>query len=391
MIARGLVVNLGLLAIALASPALGREAGDAPAIRSLAFSPDGLWLAAGSGEPNDPGEVVVWNLKTRKPQFIHREKQGTPSVAFSHDSQRLAVGIFADECKLLDPATGAVKTVLAGHGKASRGVAFSPDGHVLAVGCYDHQIRLWDLRTKKIAHVLEGHTGIVYAVVFSHDGKRLASTSADDTARLWDTAEGKLLKTFADYDSITRHAVFGPQSKWLVTSSWDASVKLRDVDSGKLLVNLGGRGSTEGLALSKDNQTLAVARGRHVEIHPVVVRLATKEEAGAILKLLERLDNDDIEIREQAGRDLRKIGWLADPFLRQAAKESKSAEVRMRARRLRTQMRQEPPAILLKGHEENINCVQFSADGHHLASAGLDGVILFWDATSWQMIGELRR
>jgi WD40 repeat protein len=387
---RRLIMTIGLSVIASATPAFGQQPAEAPAIRTLAFSPDGLWLAAGSGEPDEPGELVVWNLNTRKPQFIHREKHGIPSVAFSPDNTRLAVGIFTDECKLLDPATGAVKTVLAGHGKASRGTAFSPDGQVLAVGCYDHMIRLWDLRTRKIVHVLEGHTDWVYAVVFSHDGKRLASTSADRTARLWDAAEGELLKTFDDFESITRDVVFGPKSKWLATTSWDSSVKLRDIDSGKILVNLGGREAGEGLALT-DGQTLAVAGGRRVEIHPIVLGPATKDETRTILGLIERLDHEDIDVRDQASGELRKIGRLAEPFLRAAMKESKSAEVRMRARRLRTAMREDPPAIVLKGHEESVSCVQFSPDGRHLASAGRDGVIFFWDVTTWKKSGELRR
>src|SRR5271166_437456 len=114
-------------------PAMKGKSVRPPGIRALAFSPDGKLLAAVSGEPEEKGEAIVWDLATYKPRFVHREAVGTPSVAFSPDGKVLAVGTFTDSARLLDVATGKLLRSLPGHGKSARGLAYSPDGNTLAV------------------------------------------------------------------------------------------------------------------------------------------------------------------------------------------------------------------------------------------------------------------
>ncbi|MBI3412307.1 MAG: WD40 repeat domain-containing protein [Planctomycetes bacterium] len=381
---------IGICLILSSTTLFAQEPVNPPIIRALAFSADGNWLAASSGEPDEGGDLVVWNLKARKAQFIHREKTGIPSVAFSPDSSLLAVGGFGDECKLLDAATGKPRTVLAGHGEAARGVAFSPDGKVLAVGCYDHNIRLWDVQAAKLLHTLEGHGDRVYDVAFSHDGTRLASVGPDKSIRIWDWKEGKLQKSFSEVGFRARSVHFGPEDKWLAVSYWESALTLRDADSGKVLFARKGIGGGDGLALSKDGSVAATTSGRFVFVHRDLLRKADTGEKKRFLALLERLDDDDITVREQAGQDLLKIGTVVEPFLAEAMKAGKSVEVKMRARRLREALLEQPD-IRLEGHQATVHCVQFSPDGATLASAGRDGVIVFWDTKTWKKTGELRR
>src|SRR5262249_39254898 len=121
-------------------PASASELAEPPRFRCVAFSADGTLVAAASGEPEDPGGLVVWDVATRKRRFTYSEKHGIPTAAFSPDGKLLAVGAFEDHCTLLDPATGRVLRLLPGHGKAARAAAFSPDGKTLAVGSYDRTI-----------------------------------------------------------------------------------------------------------------------------------------------------------------------------------------------------------------------------------------------------------
>ncbi len=109
------------------------------------------------------------------------------SVAFSPDGGWLASGSADQTIRLWDMADpSAEPTVLRGHESLVRSVAFSPDGGWLASGSDDQTIRLWDLSQPGAEPVvLRGHEDWVRSVAFSPDGERLASGSSDQTIRLW--------------------------------------------------------------------------------------------------------------------------------------------------------------------------------------------------------------
>ncbi|MGH8019046.1 MAG: WD40 repeat domain-containing serine/threonine protein kinase, partial [Opitutaceae bacterium] len=73
------------------------------AVSCLRFSPDGLWLAAGSVDAN----VALWHLPTRE------------------------------------------AGVLRGHSRLCTSLAFSPDGSVLVSGGYDQTARFWEVATRR--------------------------------------------------------------------------------------------------------------------------------------------------------------------------------------------------------------------------------------------------
>jgi WD40 repeat protein len=87
--------------------------GHSSSIFSLAFSPDGKYLASGSEDRT----VKVWNI----------------------DSQKEV-------------------TTLQGHRYSVRSVAFSPDGKYLASGSDDKTVKLWSVESQKEVTTLQGHS-----------------------------------------------------------------------------------------------------------------------------------------------------------------------------------------------------------------------------------------
>jgi WD40 repeat protein len=158
---------------------------NAEGVRSLAFSPDGSWLAA-AGEH---GTVTVWDTKSwHKHHLFAGVLTAAAWVGFSPDST-LAVAC-KGQIRLCDPCTGAARgnplgaeddpPILAG--------AFSPDGCLLATGTAGQTVRVWVLATGTEKQVLRSHTNQVAAVAFSPDGKTLASGDLSGGVKLWSVA-----------------------------------------------------------------------------------------------------------------------------------------------------------------------------------------------------------
>ncbi|MBC8114657.1 MAG: WD40 repeat domain-containing protein, partial [Candidatus Saccharimonas sp.] len=158
---------------------------DAPepeAIQSLAYSPDGKWLAIA----REDGRI---SIRTAEDGKVHRQLEAfadvASCVAFSPDSQLLAAGSFEKTIKIWKVVSGEQVAELTGHANWVFSVAFSKDGGTLASASYDKTVRLWNVAEAKEIAVLPGHTAGVRAVAFTRDGLHLISAGADRTAIVW--------------------------------------------------------------------------------------------------------------------------------------------------------------------------------------------------------------
>jgi WD40 repeat protein len=71
------------------------------------------------------------------------------SIAFSPDGKYLASGSYDKTVKLWSVESQKEVTTLQGHSSYVKSVAFSPDGKYLASGSGDKTVKLWSIQSKK--------------------------------------------------------------------------------------------------------------------------------------------------------------------------------------------------------------------------------------------------
>jgi WD40 repeat protein len=188
-----------------------------PPVEALSFSPDGRWLAAGTGE-----RVTVWEVSSGKVFRTPQAHRGHVTVvSFSPDGHRLAAGGWDGRVVVWELATGSQCLAVERGLRArvsdlawARGSDRLTWVHVLeplepgnGLKVPDREAWAWDMPTGRRRVILATkdlkvvpvwgkqqtrmlleqlyRQSVVYSIVLSPDGSRLATTHADGSAKVW--------------------------------------------------------------------------------------------------------------------------------------------------------------------------------------------------------------
>jgi WD40 repeat protein/DNA-binding SARP family transcriptional activator len=151
------------------------------------MSPDGRLFAS--------SDRATYAIDAETLRVVRRYPFGAFSSGISPDGNRLAIEHTDGGLRVLDLATGRMRTLAAPGGPDSHeGVAsFSPDGRTLATFGDDGIVNLWDVGRGVKIETLEGHTGEGIGQAFSPDGHTLYAAAADSTVMIWDVAGDRRL------------------------------------------------------------------------------------------------------------------------------------------------------------------------------------------------------
>jgi WD40 repeat protein len=233
-------------------------------VTSVAFSPDGKLLAAGSYK-----EVRLWDVADRKPAGVWNTDTGyVKSLAFWAGGKKLIVGGY-QSAAVWDVATGNKERELGKHRGFVTSLAVSPDDRLLATGCDDEAARLIRLEDGAVLQTLEHDRDPVQGVAFSSDGKTLATAAGDESrvtrpgiAKLWDVATGKPLQDFEGMTKVATAVAFAEQGTRLIVGSMDEKAYVFDVASGKPIGFFGGHARpVNSIVISLDGTTAITGSG----------------------------------------------------------------------------------------------------------------------------------
>ena len=365
-------------------------------VASLAFSPDGELIAAGSDNV-----LVVWNTKSKQ-EYLYKGHQRTlKRLAFAPNGETVASSSVRGVVKFWEPLTDqrwqSLPTSL-----ASSFVEYSRDGNLLIYGGGEWREKsggrlvLLDAKSLKERRHFRGDNPFLFANI-SPNGKYLLAGTAISGApklpghiQLWDTASGAVLERVGIPGDRILNAVFAHDDT-LVLACESGCVHLWDRTASRITANLRQNGSPAHerpatlLAISSDADTL-VSYGNDLFVRLWDMR--TRRQLAAL--------PSDLVIRSIAVSEKAKLAALPspNPYLAEILRNPNSANRSVAGNweyhvQLYDIARSKVRAVL-GGHTKDLTCMTFSPNGRRLATGSNDGNVKIWDTSTGHELLTLR-
>jgi len=352
---------------------------------TIAISPNGQLLAG----INRDGRAWIWpidEMRSDKPIQVLREKEvHHTSLTFSPDSAILAVAAETGMIWLLDAYTGKTIRQLEGHRYLTTTLAYAPDGQTLASSGSDRILKVWELQTGRPVQAIAGAARTVRCVAYARDGRAVISCGADRVTRIWEMSETVDDSGHVHLEGECRHVLQGGHSSGI----WAVAV-----DHASQVVASAGEDHNICLWDRSTGHLLRTLRGHSYTVTAIdfsadgrILASASPDQtvrlwdyhSGELLTTL-TTNNPSHSVHEQS---IWCVAISHDGDMVAAGYSDGSIAL--------WDIRDVPQCKLLrelKRHMGWVRHVAFSPDGHTLASCSNDQTIRLWDVKTGALLRE---
>lgn len=332
-------------------------------VRTVAYSPDGKFIASGGGAQNG-SDLLVW-----------------------------------------DVATGARLYALSGANDSINDVVFSPDGHYLAASGLSTSIFIWDLQNRKVVHEIPYNGASTYDVAYAPDGQKLLTLDGNGRVIEWDLRQSKpTSRLIHGRRGLSTHIAMSGDGKQVVASADEGHFEIIPTNSKDRPKNIDGDAlriqsvaySPDGKfiltgELSKDGKNRVVARDPRTG-----AQIRVFEGQSDLIGALKMSQDQRWIVSGSNGGHL--VVWDANTgkveFAARSRQESPIWSIAIspdgkrivgagRSRVVEVWDLQIGKALLdPSGHTAEITQIAYSRDGAVIASGDTEGVVIVRDANS---------
>jgi len=227
-------------------------------VYNVEWSPDGKRLATVSGDyPYVAAVTHIIDAATGRPLM----QAETQSFRWSPDSSRLATRLSDNTVQIYDVATGKALAQTK-HDAELSGIAWNTNGALLATWLSDNTIRIAEAMTgRELARV--SHDDKVHTVAWSPSGTVLATASSDKTMRLVEATTGRELGRVS-HDNAVLAVAWSPNGTLLATGSSDKTMRIVEATTGKELSRLPHDDAVVAVVWKPDGKSLATTSRQKV-------------------------------------------------------------------------------------------------------------------------------
>ena len=327
----------------------------------VAFSPDGKGLISGGAD----GTARIWDIPSGKERkVIENHKSLVRAVGFTPDGKAFVTAGFDGTLRFWDAAMRKPLRTFEVDPRGVQGFVFTPEGKRLVTATWagdpgsPGEIKVWDLDSGKELRRFSGLKGTILSLDISPNGATLAVGGGFivtfGEVVLFELASGQVRANLGGHRMWVEGIRFSPEGRGLVSvggSQGQAPDRMNPAE-----VNLwrlpGLRPGEKGPNLAPERLQVLwdqLADRDAAAAYRAVLELTMSGNPVPFLKrkirtlvslppvapqrlaqLIADLDSDDFNARENAFKELEKLGDLAQPALEKMNAETKSAEVMQR-------------------------------------------------------------